>query len=258
MLLIKNLFYKKNNKALMNNISITFENGEIAGITGPAGSGKNTLINLIRKKEKNYSGNICIDSCEIGKISNKKFSKLISHNSPLTDNFNPEAIVSEWILGGRMSYKKILNPYSETDKDTAYNEMKNFGMAQASGTRLKEISWTSGRMASLARTFASQSDIILLEKPEAGLNLYQRNLLSKNIKKYTVAGNRIVILTSCDLNFLAGTCDRLIVLADTHVAESGSNRIITEDFVRKYFNVEVVVTKNIISGLPEIQIIEGN
>jgi len=258
MLSIKDLTFRKGKNIPVKNISLTIENGEIAGITGTAGSGKKTLISLISKKEKKYKGSISIDDLEIKTLNRKKFSKLLSLNSSSTDNFNPEAYVKEWVLGGRILHKKILNPYSEDDKDIAHKELLNFGLAGLSGTKLKRVSWTSLRMASLARSFAARSGILLMEKPEAGLDLYQRHLLIQNIKKYTASGNRIIILTSCDLNFLAATCDRIVVLDHGSIAETGSGRIITESFVRKYFNIEVIVSKNIITGLPEIQIIEEN
>jgi ABC-type cobalamin/Fe3+-siderophores transport system ATPase subunit len=87
-------------------------------------------------------------------------------------------------------------------------------------------------------------------------NLNQSVLLGKNIKKYTSLGDNIVILTSTSLNFIAATCDRIIVLSDNSIAESGSHRIITDEFVKKYFKVESIVTKNIYTGLPEVQVIE--
>jgi ABC-type cobalamin/Fe3+-siderophores transport system ATPase subunit len=258
MLSIHDLTFRKGKSILINKISSSIENGEIAGITGTAGSGKKTLISILARDEKQYEGTILIDDVDIKKINKKSFSRLLTHNSPMNDNGNPESYVKEWILGGRIAHKKILNPYSENDKDIANKELLNFGLDGLSETKLKRISWTSFRMTSLARTFASRSDILLLEKPEAGLDLKQRHLLSRNIKKYTSSGGKIVILTSGDLNFLAATCDRIIVLDNGHIAETGTGKIITESFVRKYFNVEVVITKNIITGLPEIQVIEEN
>lgn len=258
MLSITALSFQKEKKILISDITLDIEKGETAGITGSAGSGKNTLISLLAGEKKKYGGTICLNNSELKTFSKKNFSKLVSHNSSLTDNFNPEAIVKEWILGGRILYKKTLNPYTDNDREIAFKEMNDFGLDHLSDTKLKRISWTRLRMASLARSFSAQSDILLLEKPEAGLDLQQRQLLSRNIKKYTSSGNRAVIVTSCDLNFLAATCDRIIVLADGRIAEKGTPGLITEPFIRKYFGIDVVVSKNLITGLPEIHIIEEN
>jgi len=256
MVTIENLTFEGNDKAILNNLSLTFNNNEIIGITGSAGSGKSTLIDILRLNIKKFQGNITIDDCNIRDINKKIFNKLISYYSFRHDLINQESLINDWILGGRIYHKKILNPFSEIDREIAYNTMVQFGLAEFAETKIKYISESSIRMTNIARTFASQSNILLLENPEVGLNLNQSVLLGKNIKKYTASGDNIIILTSTSLNFIAATCDRIIVLADNSIAESGSHRIITDEFVKKYFKVESVVTKNIYTGLPEVQVIE--
>lgn len=256
MLSVKNLTYNSNRKLIFKNLSASFNDGEIIGITGPAGSGKSTFINLLKNNKFNQIGDILIDGQNIKTINKKKLRTQISHYSSAHKNVNPEAIVREWILSGRQSHKRRLSPYSATDIDIAQKMMSIFKLEIFSETRLKLISETSRNMATLAKTFSAQSDILLLEKPDAGLNINQRVLLSQCLKKYTSDGKHIVILTSADLNFIAASCDRIIVLADNDIAETGTHRIITAEFIKKYFHIEAVVTKNIYSGLPEIQIIQ--
>lgn len=258
MLLVKNLTFLRNKKPVLNNINASINKGEIIGVIGSAGSGKNTFIKLLNNTIRNYEGDIFYDDYNFRSADKKKIIKLISHYSEIDNNFNPEATVKEWILGGRIRHKKKLGPYSEIDKNIAYSEMSAFRLNQFAETRLKLISESTRKMATLARTFSSQSDLLLLEKPDARLNLEQRVLLSKCIKKYTSSGSNIVIMTSSDINFIAGTCDRIFVLAEGVIAESGSQKIITSEFIKKYFNIEAVVTKNIYTGLPEIQVIEEN
>ncbi len=256
MLSVTNLTYSRRNKLIFNNLSAAFNDGEIIGITGAAGSGKSIFIELLSSEHRDYEGNILLDDFDVKKTDKKKIRSLISRYSSIQHTINPEAIVNEWILSGRIFHKKRLSPYSDLDKEIAYKEMKNFGLDQLSDTRLKLISETSRRMASLARVFSAQSKLLLLEKPEAGLNITQRVLLTKCIKKYTLQGDKIVVLTSGDLNFIAATCDKILVFDDSRIAESGSHRIITGEFIKKYFNIDAVVTKNIYSGLPEVQVIE--
>ena len=256
MIAIKNLTYSINDNPVFNNLSAAFNNNEIIGITGGAGSGKSTLIDILRLEIKNFQGDILINDANIIDMDKKILNKLISYYTFRYDLINQEASVNDWILSGRIHHKKRLNPYADIDKEIAYKAMEQFGLAEFAETKIKQLPESLGRMGHLARTFASKSEILLLENPEAGLNLSQTILLGKNIKRYTASGNNIIILTSTSLNFIAAACDRIIVLADNSIAESGSHGIITDEFVKKYFKVESVVTKNIYTGLPEIQVIE--
>ena len=258
MVKIENLTYSVNDKVLLNDLSLTINNNEIIAITGAAGSGKSTLVDILRFKIKKFQGNIKINDHNIKDIDKKTFNKLIAYSSFRYDLINQEALIKDWILSGRIHHKKRLNPFSEADKEIAYKVMKQFGLAEFEKTKIKNISESSSRMAYIAKAFAARSDILLLENPEIGLNLNQRVLLGKNIKKYTTLRDNIIILASADLNFIAAVCDKIIVLSDNSIAEEGSHRIITDEFIKKYFKVEAVVTKNIYTGLPEVQIIEEN
>ena len=256
MISIENLTYSINDKPVLNNISAVFNNNEIIGITGGEGSGKTILLDILRLEIKKFQGNIAINAGNIMDMDKKVFNKLISYYSFRYDLINQEAQTKDWILSGRINHKKRLNPFSETDREIAYKVMEQFGLAGFAGTKIRHLPESLGRMAHLARTFASKAEILLLENPEAGLNLNQAVLLGKNIKKYTASGNNIIILASTSLNFIAATCDNIIVLSDNSIAESGSHSIITDEFVKKYFKVDSVVTKNIYTGLPEIQVID--
>lgn len=97
MLSVTNLTFKVHNKIIFNNISSIFNNGEIIGITGAAGSGKRTFINLLCSKKRKYQGIISIDDCNIENISKRNYNKLVSHYSSSQETINPEAVVKEWI-----------------------------------------------------------------------------------------------------------------------------------------------------------------
>jgi len=96
MLIVNNLTYKFRNKLLFNNITAEFNDGEIIGITGSAGSGKSTFITLMRNK-LDYDGEIIIDDNNLKTLDNKKLKTLISHYSSTANIINPEAVVKDWI-----------------------------------------------------------------------------------------------------------------------------------------------------------------
>lgn len=256
MLSLKNLTINSSEYTPLSDITASFTEGEIAGITGGSGSGKSTLIKLIAGKIASFEGDILLNDSSIHSLGSKERSRLISHYHRSENSINPEATVEDWIIGGRIHYRKRLNPYSDTDREIANREMSLFGLEKFTAKRLKHLSSSTVQMASIARAFCAQSGILLLEKPDAGLDLSQRRTLVNALKKYTSAGTSLVILTSSDLNFISSVCDRIIFLAGNTIAETGTHGIITSDLIKRYFNIEAVVTRNIYTGLPEIQVIE--
>ena len=59
MLELKNVSYFRDNKQILDNISLKIDNSKLVAITGPNGSGKSTLAKIIMGILKPDSGSIC-------------------------------------------------------------------------------------------------------------------------------------------------------------------------------------------------------
>jgi len=249
-----NLIIKK--KAILNNISFTLDNGEILGITGPSGSGKSSLLKVISGKLSATSGIIEINGKEIMQINKHNQSRLISCLFS-SQEYNPEATVYDEILKGRIHLKKFLNPFSDIDRNSTYSLIDETGLAEKSYSRLKRASESIIKLTLLARTINSGSENIILDSPEHGLDPLQRLTIIRLLKKYTAKGDKSVLLASCELDFIIKVCDRIIILNEGCISDSGGNDIITEELMKKTFGIDTIIVKNIITGLPEIHIINN-
>ncbi|MBK7630302.1 MAG: ABC transporter ATP-binding protein [Ignavibacteriales bacterium] len=65
---------------VLNNISITVEQGEFLALMGPSGSGKTTLLNLIAGIDKPSNGNIIIDGTNISTLGESALAKWRANN----------------------------------------------------------------------------------------------------------------------------------------------------------------------------------
>ncbi len=113
-------------------------------------------------------------------------------------------------------------------------------------------------MTLIAQTVNSESENIILDSPEYGLDPSQKLSAIRALKKYTVRGDKSVLIASSEIDFLIKTCDRIIVLKNGAIHASGGSDIFTGELLKKIFGVDVIVVKNIITGLPEIHIINSH
>jgi len=60
--------YKKSNRDVLNDISVTFENGCFTSIVGPSGSGKTTLLSIMAGLDTPTAGKISIDDVDLATI----------------------------------------------------------------------------------------------------------------------------------------------------------------------------------------------
>ncbi|HPF06512.1 MAG TPA: ABC transporter ATP-binding protein [Spirochaetota bacterium] len=250
-----NLIYKQT--PALNNVTFTLENGEILGITGPSGSGKSLLLKAVAGKIKTGKGIIKLNEKELSDLKGKELHKEISHLLPPYE-YNPEATVFDEIIKGRIHLKKIFNPYSETDRESTDAIIHDAGLSEKASIRLKRCPDSIIRMTLIAQTINSESENILLDSPEYGLDPSQKLSAIRALKKYTARGDKSVLIASSEIDFLIKTCDRIIVLKNGAIHASGGSDIFTGELLKKIFGVDVIVVKNIITGLPEIHIINSH
>lgn len=80
MLKLENICYKKDNKLILDNISLTIDDEKLVAITGPNGSGKSTLAKIIMGLIKPTKGKIIFNGEDITNIPlDKRAQKGISY-----------------------------------------------------------------------------------------------------------------------------------------------------------------------------------
>jgi iron(III) transport system ATP-binding protein len=72
MLELKHIVKKYDDTVILNDISLTVENGEIISILGPSGGGKTTLLNVILGITPINSGQIVYDGIDLSGVSMQK------------------------------------------------------------------------------------------------------------------------------------------------------------------------------------------
>ena len=99
---------------VLNNISLSVNEGDFISIMGPSGAGKTTLLNLISTLDKPTKGQILLDNIDIAKVKNKDLSKLrrekigfIFQDYNLLDNMNLMDNIALPLALGRKRSKEI-------------------------------------------------------------------------------------------------------------------------------------------------------
>ena len=69
MLELKNVCFKRDDKQILNNVSLELPSGKFVVVTGPNGSGKSTLAKIIMGIEKPDTGSIIFDGEDITNLS---------------------------------------------------------------------------------------------------------------------------------------------------------------------------------------------
>lgn len=221
---LKDLIVKYNKKTILENINLSFKNGEISCILGANGVGKSTLLKAILCIIKS-SGEIWYGDTNIKKCNISQRAKYLSY-VPQSININFSVSVMEYLS---MNTKEDI---SQIIKDFELDKFIMKDMATLSGGERQKVM--------IARAITQNANIIILDEPTNNLDIkYQKKIL-EIIKKLTRDKNLIVIMTLHDLPLANKYCDNFIFLDNKKVYKCGKD-ILTKENIEKIYETQVEI-----------------
>jgi ABC-type cobalamin/Fe3+-siderophores transport system ATPase subunit len=253
MIELKNLSLTAGKKIILNNINISFNDGEIIAITGRSGSGKSMLLKAIAGAARGFSGSIGIDGKDAKSLSKNDLLKSVNPVFCAPPE-NMEETLERFLMLARMQYKKLFSPFSEYDIQTTDQYISLFGLDGFRASQMANLSGCVYKRAMLAFSFIMKTKTLLIDNPSSDLDIASVEMLQKAAARFVIDGSRALIMASNDLNFVSQTADRIIVLENGSVAIDGDPLIIEPDMIKKHFGADVFVSKNVYNGRPNVNL----
>ena len=215
MLELKNVSYFRDNKQILDNISLKIDNSKLVAITGPNGSGKSTLAKIIMGILKPDSGSIFFDGKDITNIGITDRAKLgigFAFQQPVKFKGLTVRDLIELSSGNTINVSEACNYLSDVGlcaKDYLNREVSN----SLSGGELKRIE--------IAMLAAKKSKLAIFDEPEAGIDLWSFNSLISVFEKMhsEISDSSIVIISHQEK--ILNIADEIILLVDGKVQAVG-------------------------------------
>ena len=208
---IDNVCKNYKTKKALDNVSLTIEKGELFGLLGVNGAGKTTLIKILCGLTRKTSGTITISNYDIDNDIDK--IKEIIDISP-----------QETAVANNLTVKENLeffaNIYNISDTNALNEVIDIFKLSEVLNQRAKTLSGGYKRRLSIAIALISKPQILFLDEPTLGLDVFARRELWNIIKK--LQKNITIILTSHYLEEIENLCDRVAVLSNGKLLKVGT------------------------------------
>ncbi len=190
MLRVENLSFdvleNEEEKDILNDVSLQFEEGKIYVITGPNGSGKSTLVKTIMGINKATSGKVYIDDKDVTDLPINERAQLgISYafQQPVTFKGLKVRDLLDIASGKKNNFNTLCDYLSKVG--LCAKEYINRALDdKLSGGELKRIE--------LALVLARESKINIFDEPEAGIDLWSFDSLTNIFKSMKNTTNIIV------------------------------------------------------------------
>ena len=105
MIEVKNITKTYGNKKVVDNVSLSIQEGKITSFIGPNGAGKSTLLSIMSRLLKRDSGEVLVDGKDILKWDNKELAKKIAILRQ-SNNINIRLTIRELVSFGRFPHSQ--------------------------------------------------------------------------------------------------------------------------------------------------------
>lgn len=233
---------------VLRDVSMRVDRGEVVSIVGPNGSGKTTLLKCINRIIKPRAGSILVDRQHVSQMAARELARTLGYVPQSTPATFPLTVFDAVLLGRK--------PYvgwrtGKRDRHVVFQTLELLGMEALAFRMFGELSGGERQKALMARAFAQEPRVLLLDEPTSNLDLKHQldvlNLVATMVRERQL----IAVMAIHDLNLALRFSDRIVMLKDGAVyAEGVSRRILNEANIRAVYGIESTVYED--SGQPYV------
>lgn len=210
---IKNLSLSYGNQAVLTDLNLEAEHGQLTAVLGASGAGKSTLLRLIAGFEAPTSGEIYIDS------------KLVSSSSEVLapEKRGVGIVPQDSALFSHLTVSQNIGFGLPKGSDARVKELLVLvGLSEFANRKPASLSGGQAQRVSLARALAPRPKLILLDEPFSALDAELRARLREDVKAVLKAENASAILVTHDQEEALSLADKVAVMREGRVIQAGS------------------------------------
>lgn len=190
----------QNGYRALNNLSLDIEQGKLVSIVGPSGCGKSTLLNLIAGLDQPTSGQLQLGDKNPGVLDLGEVGMVFQAPTLLPWLTVEKNIQISQSLTGKVDDNKIQYLLEMT-------KLKQF-----SGQYPDQLSGGQQMRVALARAYATDPTLLLLDEPFSALDEITRFNMAENLNKYHQQVDCTTLLVTHNIQEAVFLSDRVIVM----------------------------------------------
>ncbi|WP_145942600.1 dipeptide ABC transporter ATP-binding protein [Corynebacterium glyciniphilum] len=256
---------RKNPKPTVFDVSLDIWPGETVAVVGESGSGKSTsamsIMGLLPGGGHVTDGTITFKGEDITHASPKRFTELRGDSIGLVpqdpmSNLNPvwtighhvkEALKANGIATGSAAHKRAVELLEEAGLSDAEHRISQYPHQYSGGMRQRAL---------IACGLAARPDLLIADEPTSALDVTVQRQILDHLQGLTEELGTAVLLITHDLGLAAERADRIVVMSQGHVVESGPALEILQDPHHPYTRKLVAAAPSIGARRSEVQVSE--
>ncbi len=201
----------------LNNVNLSFFQGEFSALVGPSGSGKSTLLNVMSGLDSPTSGTVILDGKDIAKLSGNELSEFRrDHIGFIFQSYN---LIPVLRVDENIEYIMLLQGVSAQERKSRVKEiLDEVGLTGFEKRLPNQLSGGQQQRVAIARAIVSRPRIILADEPTANLDSRTGTDLINLMAKLNADYNTTFIFSTHDPKIMQ-RARRLVTLEDGKIID---------------------------------------
>ena len=205
-------------RPIVRGIDLTVHAGEVVALLGPNGSGKSTLVKAMVGLYPLSGGSVRLFDEPVGRFGQWHRLGYVPQRSPIAQGV--PSTVAEVVAAGRLSRRRPFVPTLRSDRAAVDRALEAVDLADHARHPVATLSGGQQQRVLIARTLAGEPELMVLDEPNAGVDLVSQQAISGTLASMAEMGATIVVVLH-ELGHLADVIQRSVVLREGRVAYDG-------------------------------------
>lgn len=241
---------------VVKDVSFTLEKGEILGIVGESGSGKSmtsmAIAGLLKRHDVDLKGKILFEGEDLLQKTRAQMRELqgndisIIFQEPMT-SLNPVKKIGwqveeslkihhkDW--NRKVRYQKAIESLRNVELDEPEKLYKKYPHELSGGMRQRVM---------IASAMICEPKLLIADEPTTALDVTIQMQIVKLLQKLNQEKHTSILFISHDLSLVKKLCDRIIVMNQGKIVETGSSHDI-------FYHPQAEYTKELIDAIPKLE-----
>lgn len=221
-------------------LSLEIPFGQFAGIVGPTGCGKTTLLKTILGMQAIFSGDVLLYGHPAG-VARRSTVGYVPQLGSIDWTF--PVTVEEVIMMGLYTSKRIWPWSSKKERKRVHDLAHRLGIYECLHHHIVNTSGGQRQRAFLARALINNPKLLVLDEPTSGVDIKTQHEVLHLLGDINSEGVTI-LLTTHDLNAVASHLPWVICFNNGIVAQGRPRDIFTSEILTRTYGGDIVIVRH--------------
>ncbi len=235
-------------RPVLRHVTAGVPRGALAGLLGPNGCGKTTLLRLLAGLARPQTGTVTLEGRSLASYPRREAARriaMVPQETQLAFDFT----VLELVLMGRHPHVGPFALEGPRDVAIAREALAATGTAALEARPFHTLSGGEKQRVVIASALAQSPDLLLLDEPTASLDLAYQLEIAALLGRLRRDRGVTMVMATHDLNLAASLCTDLVLMRDGLVVANGpTSDVLTPPVIERVYGVEADVRPHAAAG----------